>query len=159
MVLGAHRSEEKTVRRKKGAIMEWTDGEYRISSDKSLLSVEGTHALLSRCLCGNERSRENIRASMEHSICYGVFHYGRQIGFARVVTDSATVYWLCDVLIDQAHRGRDLGKKLVECIVEAPELKGLLGLLATSEAHGLYEKYGFVRDSRRFMLRSEAARA
>ena len=138
--------------------MEWTDGEYRISSDKSLLSVDRTYALLCRSLFGNKRSKENIRMSIEHSICYGVFYRGRQIGFARVVTDGATVYWLCDVVIEEAHRGKDLGKRLIRCVVDAPELKGLLGLLATNEAHGLYEKYGFVRDSRQFMLRPQTAR-
>ncbi len=138
--------------------MEWTDGEYRISTDRSLLSVDRTYSLLSRSFSGNERSKENIRRSIEHSICYGVFYGGRQIGFARVVTDSATVYWLCDVFIEEAHRGKDLGKRLVGCVVETPELEGLLGLLATSEAHGLFEKYGFARDSKQFMLRRQAAR-
>jgi len=138
--------------------MEWTDGAYKISSDKSLLSVDRTHTLLSRCLWGGERSKENIRMSIEHSICYGVFHGGTQIGFARVVTDLATVYWLCDVFIEEAHRGKNLGKRLIRCVVETPELKGLLGILATNDAHGLYEKYDFVRDSRQFMLRPRAPR-
>ena len=138
--------------------MEWTDGEYRISDDKSLLSVDRTYRLLSLCLFGSTRTKENVRMSIEHSICYGVFHGPRQIGFARVVTDAATVYWLCDVFIEEAHRGKDLGKRLIRCVIETPELKGLLGLLATSEAHGLYEKYGFIRDSRQFMLRPQARR-
>jgi GNAT superfamily N-acetyltransferase len=138
--------------------MEWTDGEYTISSDKSLLSVGRTYALLSQCLWGSGRSKESIRMAIEHSICYGVFHRGEQIGFARVVTDMTTVYWLCDVLIDEEHRGKDLGKKLIRCVVETPELRGLLGLLATNEAHGLYEKYGFIRDSRQFMVRPRAIR-
>ena len=138
--------------------MEWTDGDYRISSDKSLLSVDRTHALLSQCLWREQRSKENVRTSIEHSICYGVFHGDRQIGFARVITDMATVYWFCDVFIEEAHRGKDLGKRLIRCVIETPELKGLLGLLATNEAHGLYEKYGFIRDSRQFMLRPQARR-
>jgi hypothetical protein len=137
--------------------MEWTDGEYRISNDKALLSVDRTYTLLSPCICGSQRNKESVRMAIEHSICYGVFHRDRQIGFARVVTDTATVYWLCDVFIEEKHRGKDLGKRLVRCVVETPELKGLLGLLATSEAQGLYEKCGFVRDSRQFMLRPRGA--
>ena len=136
--------------------MEWTDGEYRISDDKSLLSVDRTHSLLSRGLFWSTRTKENVRMSIEHSICYGVFHGTRQIGFARVVTDSATVYWLCDVFIEEAHRRKHLGERLIECVLKTPELKGLLGILATSDAHGLYEKYGFSRDSRQFMMRSTA---
>jgi GNAT superfamily N-acetyltransferase len=139
--------------------MEWAYGEYGISNDKSLFSVDRIHNLLSSSLRGSKRSRENIRVAMEHSICYGVFHGPRQIGFARVVTDAATVYWLCDVFVEEGHRRRQLGKKLVECVLETPELKGLLGILATNEAHGLYEKYGFTRDSRQFMMRGWASGA
>lgn len=139
--------------RKKGKAMEWTEGEYRITNDKSLISVDRTYALLSRSYWGNERSRENIRLSMEHSICYGVFAGPRQVGFGRVVTDNVTVYWLCDVYVEEAHRRKGLGKRLIQCMVETPELKGLLGILATTDAHGLYEKFGFVQEARQFMLR------
>ena len=58
--------------------MEWTDGEYRISDDKSLLSVDRTYGLLSLSLFGSTRTKENVRMSIEHSICYGVFHGPRQ---------------------------------------------------------------------------------
>jgi len=136
--------------------MEWVGEDYRISDDKSLLSIDGTHALMTRNCWPIKRSKENIRLSIENAICYGVYHCGRQVGFARVVTDRAAVYWLCDVVIDEEHRRKGLGKRLVECIVASPELKGLLGILATTDAHGLYERYGFERDGRQFMLRPSA---
>ncbi len=136
--------------------MEWIEGDYRISDDRSLLSIDGTYHLLSTNCWPGRRSKENIRISIENAICYGVYHCGTQVGFARVVTDRAAVYWLCDVVIDEGHRRKGLGKRLIECIVANPELKGLLGILATSDAHGLYERYGFERDSRQFMLRRSA---
>jgi len=136
--------------------MEWIGGDYRISDDRSLLSLEETYRLLSATCWPGKRSKENIRLSIENAICYGVYHGGAQIGFARVVTDRAAVYWLCDVVIEEEHRRKGLGKRLIETIVGSPELKGLLGILATSDAHGLYERYGFERDSRQFMLRRSA---
>jgi len=69
----------------------------------------------------------------------------KQVGFARVVTDRATFAWLCDVFVDEAHRGRGLGKRLVESVVGHPDLEGLAIVLATRDAHGLYERFGFVR--------------
>ena len=136
--------------------MDWIGGDYRISDDKSLLSVDRTYHLLSANCWPGGRSKENVRISMENAICYGVYHRGAQVGFARVVTDRAAVYWLCDVVIDEGHRRKGLGKRLIESIVATPELKGLLGILATSDAHGLYERYGFQRDTRQFMLRRSA---
>ncbi|MEK5057936.1 GNAT family N-acetyltransferase [Paenibacillus sp. FSL H7-0326] len=79
-------------------------------------------------------------------------YYGdRQIGFARIITDWATVYYLCDVFIDEEYRGRGLGKKLIEVIIE--EYEGMMGLLGTLDGHGLYEKYGFMKNTERFMNR------
>jgi GNAT superfamily N-acetyltransferase len=75
--------------------------------------------------------------------CIGVYLLDKQIGFARVVTDGATMYWLCDVLVDEAHRGCGIGKKLIDSIVNWEKLQGMGGILATRDAHGLYEKYGF----------------
>jgi GNAT superfamily N-acetyltransferase len=76
-----------------------------------------------------------------------VYAGDQQVGFARVVTDYATFAWLCDVFIIESHRGRALGKWLVECIVSHPELRGLrLFVLATSDAHELYRHYGGFED-------------
>ena len=82
---------------------------------------------------------------MDHSSCYGVYMDDERklVGFARVISDFATTYYLADVIIDQAYRHRGLGKALVSYIVSLPEYAGLRGLLLTKDAHGLYEKYGF----------------
>lgn len=126
---------------------------YTISCDKSRLDIDRICKLLSGSYWAQDRSRERIERSIENSLCWGVYCGGEQVGFARAVTDHATMYWLCDVIIDGKHRGRGLGKALVEHIVNSSELSGLRGILGTKDAHGLYEKYGFVRNPDRAMAR------
>jgi GNAT superfamily N-acetyltransferase len=127
--------------------------DYLISNNKDLLSIERIHALLSRSYWAGKRTREIIEKSINHSECFGIFLNNDQVGFARIVTDHSVMYWLCDVFIEEGHRKQGLGKKLIETIVNHEELKNLAGILATSDAYGLYEKYGFVKDTERFMRR------
>ncbi len=88
--------------------------------------------------------RATVEQSIEHALCFGVYHQGSQVGFARVVTDFATIAYLGDVFILEPHHGKGLGKRLVKTVMEHPELQGLrLWLLGTQDAHGLYERYGF----------------
>lgn len=108
---------------------------------------------LSRSYWANQRSIERIVQSIENSICYGIYDGSKQIGFARVVTDDATMYWLCDVFIDEEYRGKGLGKKFIECITNSEELKNLMGVLGTQDAHGLYGQYHFEEDKERMMRR------
>ena len=132
---------------------------YFLSTDKALLSLDVIHGYLSRSYWAAERPREIVAASLEHSLCFGVYAPdGKQVGFARVVTDYATIYWLADVFILEEHRGKGLGKFLVDCIVHAPELEKLSGILATRDAHRLYAKYGFaVPDKPQNVMRKKAA--
>jgi GNAT superfamily N-acetyltransferase len=81
---------------------------------------------------------------MEHSLCFGVFRAGRQIAFARVVTDQATFAYLADVYVLEEFRGRGLSKWMLDAVVADPRLQGLRRFtLATRDAHGLYARYGF----------------
>ncbi len=134
--------------------MESFFGEYTISNDKDLISLDKVCDLLSKSYWANQRSKDKIKDSIKNSICVGVYDTEKMIGFARIVTDYATMYWLCDVIIDEEYRGKGLGKKLIEYITEMEALKGMLGILATRDAHGLYEKYGFQREPEKYMRRN-----
>ena len=127
---------------------------YTISTDKSLLSVDRIMEFLDQTYWANGRSREKVETSIANSaLCFGVYYRSEQVGFARVVTDFVSIYWIGDVFIAEEHRGRGLGKRLVRAIVEAPELQGLAGILATRDAHGLYRQFGFESDPENLMRR------
>ena len=82
--------------------------------------------------------------ALDNSICFGVYRGEEQVAFARVVTDRATFGYLADVFVVDAHRGRGLGKWLVEAVLDHPELQGLRQfILGTWDAHGLYERFGW----------------
>ncbi len=125
---------------------EWRRGNYVINTDPSMLDLDAVHGFLRRSYWASERPLETVKRSVEHSLNFGLFQEKerRQVGFARVVTDFATFAWLCDVFIDEAHRGQGLGAWLMETVVEHPELRCMrLWVLGTRDAHGLYEKIGF----------------
>jgi GNAT superfamily N-acetyltransferase len=126
---------------------------FLISNNKNLLSLDRIHEFLSGSYWANQRSKETMAESIKNSECFGIYFKNDQVGFARIVTDYSVMYWLCDVFIDEDHRKQGLGKKLVETIVNHEDFKNLTGMLATRDAHPLYEKFDFVRDSERFMRR------
>ena len=82
--------------------------EFLISDDKTLIQPEIVFELFSKSYWAGERSLETIKKSIENSLCFGVYHVGKQVGFARCVTDYATIYWLADVIIDERFRGQGL---------------------------------------------------
>jgi GNAT superfamily N-acetyltransferase len=121
------------------------DGDVVISDDKTRLNIAVIHAFLSgRSYWAKGVTIETVERSIRNSLCFGMFKNGRQIGFARVVTDFSTFGWLADVFIVEDVRGGGLGKKLMAAVVLHPELQGLRRfMLGTRDAHKLYEKYGF----------------
>jgi ribosomal protein S18 acetylase RimI-like enzyme len=133
--------------------MEWNKDIYMVSTDKALLSVDRVCALLGKSYWANNRPRAVIEKSIENSICYGVYCGGEQVGFGRIITDYATTFYICDVIIDENHRGRGLGKMLLACMMDSENFKAITGLLVTSDAHGLYRQYGFKSLENVFMLR------
>lgn len=118
--------------------------QYSISDDKSTLDVPFIHRFLSTSYWAENIPVETIQRSIEGAVCFGVYHNDKQVGFARVITDSATFAYLADVFIDENYRGHGLSKWLVEVIMGDPRLQGLRRfMLATRDAHGLYAKFGF----------------
>ena len=126
---------------------------YLISDDKSKLQLESVHALLKTTYWAKERTRETIAKAIENSVCFGAYADGQQIGFARAVTDYATMFWLCDVVIDERYRGRGIGKALIESILHHGQLKSLFSIIFSSDSQSLYEKYSFHLVNHHFMRR------
>ncbi|HEX2644399.1 MAG TPA: GNAT family N-acetyltransferase [Thermoanaerobaculia bacterium] len=115
-----------------------------IDTDKSRLELEVIHGFLTTSYWAKGIPRETVERSIEGSLCFGVYEGPRQVGFARVITDSATFAYLADVFILESHRGRGLSRRLMDAIVAHPSLQGLRRwMLATRDAHGLYSRYGF----------------
>lgn len=117
--------------------------DFKIIEGSESMNVDEVVRLLKQTYWADKRSRAKIEKSMRHSACYGVDVNGRLVGFARVITDWATTYYLCDVVIDAEYRGRGLGKALVAHILSQPEYADLRGMLITRDAHALYQKFGF----------------
>ncbi|WP_428655358.1 GNAT family N-acetyltransferase [Runella sp.] len=119
---------------------------FLISTEKSKLDIDVIHEYLSkRSYWAENIPRDIIERSIQNSLCFGIYHNNNQIGFARVVTDFATFGYLGDVFILEEYRGQGLSKWLMDCIFnKIPELQGFRRWsLATADAHGLYEQFGF----------------
>ena len=139
-------------------IMDIDFGEYKFSDNKELIQVDKVFELLENSYWAKSRKRESTIKAIENSICVGIYFKKEMIGFARLVTDYATMYWLGDVVINEKHRKKGLGKKLIELITKMKELDGLFGLLATKDAQELYEKYGFKKvDGEKYMRKGEVS--
>lgn len=118
--------------------------EIQISDDKTQLDIDTVHAFLKRSDWAKHRTRETVVKSIENSVCIGAYAGGRQVGFARVVTDKSTFAYLCDVFVDEEYRGRGVSRLMMDCVMKHPDLKQFRRfMLATSTAHGLYAKFGF----------------
>jgi GNAT superfamily N-acetyltransferase len=135
---------------------------YIISTDKSKIDIDYVHRFLSQSYWSPGVSIQVVKKAMEGSLCFGIYNNDlqtlpacRQIGYARMITDRATFAYLADVFIDEDYRGKGLGKWLVETILAHPGLQGLRRiLLATKDAHKLYEQCGFtsINNSERYMV-------
>lgn len=123
--------------------MRWHHDDYELTDEPDRMDLEAITALLHSTYWAGNRTREVIATTLRHSLTFGLFHGGRQIGFARVVTDHATVAYLCDVIIAPEHQGRGLGKWLLARILEHPELRTCRMDLFTKDAQEFYRQFGF----------------
>ncbi|MES2734505.1 MAG: GNAT family N-acetyltransferase [Bacteroidota bacterium] len=118
---------------------------FTISTDKAPLDIEMIHQFLSHSYWAKNIPIATVRQSIEHSLCFGVYHHGQQVGFARIISDFTTMAYLCDVFISESYRGRGLSKQLMVAIKAHPQLQDLRRwVLGTADAHGLYAQFGFV---------------
>jgi GNAT superfamily N-acetyltransferase len=125
-------------------ISEWKRQDFVVTCDPDKQDLEVIHGFLSRSYWAKGIPAETVRKSLAHSLCFALLHRDRQIGFARVISDFATIAYLGDVFVLEAFRGQGLSKWLMECVSSHPNLQGLRRwVLATSDAHGLYAQFGF----------------
>jgi GNAT superfamily N-acetyltransferase len=137
---------------------EWRQGEFIISTDKRLLDLSVIYGFLTASYWAEGIPFETVKKSIEHSLNFGVYKAGEQVGFARVITDYATYAYIGDVFIIENYRGHGLSKWLMQAIASHPELQGLRRWsLLTRDAHGLYRQSGFTQpqNPERYMEKSD----
>lgn len=145
-----------------GEIIEHHRAEFVISTDPARLNLDVIHNFLTNCYWAKGIPKDLVARSIEHSLCFGIYDESNaeltglakserpvapncaQVGFARVVSDFATVAYLGDVFVLESHRGCGIGKWMMECIMKHPALQHLRRwILLTRDAHELYAKVGF----------------
>ena len=117
-----------------------------MTTDSSRIDFEVVYGFISRSYWAENIPRETMARAIANSLCFSLLKDGRQIGFARVVTDRSTYAYLADVFILEGDRGNGLGTWFMSVVFAHPDLQGLRRFaLATRDAHGLYRKFGFER--------------
>ena len=135
--------------------IEQTLGEFLISTDKAKLDLNAIHDFLStKAYWSLNIPKDKVKLAIENSLCFGMYENGKQIGFARVISDMATIAYLGDVYILEEYRGKGLSKWLMDVLMNHPDLQGLRRwILLTGDAHGLYRQYGWtaIADASKWM--------
>lgn len=129
---------------------------YYISTEKEI-PVNQLMNLMKQTYWAPERSEEDVLTAMKNSVSFGAFdEEGNLVGFARVVTDFVSIWYLCDVIVDESHREQGIGKMIMSAVVSDERFAKAGALLKTKDAHGLYREYGFQDvDAGRVMYRAK----
>ena len=127
------------------SVYQFKQNDYLLSTDKNLLQTDVIHAFLAdKSYWAKDIPMNVVKQSIKGSLCVGLYHSNQLVGFARVITDEATFAYLADVFILDEFRGRGLSKWMMAFIMKIPVLQNLRRwMLATKDAHGLYEQFGF----------------
>jgi GNAT superfamily N-acetyltransferase len=124
--------------------VEYRRGKFLLSTDPAQLDISLIHGFLTKSYWAKGISLEVVARSIENSLCFGIYANGKQVGFARVISDFATYAYIGDVFVLESFRGHGLGKWMMESITRHPRLEGLRRwTLLTRDAHGLYSQFGF----------------
>ena len=124
--------------------VEWNRGQFCVTCDPGRMDRDVISGFLATSYWASRIPAATVEKAMASSLCFALLLGPQQIGFARVISDYTTFAYLADVFVLPAHRGKGLSKWLVGCVIEHPDLQDLRRwMLATRDAHGLYERYGF----------------
>ena len=138
--------------------MKWTKCDFALYDERDKADAEVVHSLLVETYWANGRSLQTVKDTIARCLCFSLYDGAGQIGFARVMTDYATYAIILDVVITERYRGRGLGKWMMECITNHPDLAPLKQALWTADADDLYRKCGFfVPEKLRFMLKTSGS--
>ena len=119
-------------------------GLVSVSTDKKKLNVPFIQDFLKDIYWAAGRTTDEVQTTIDNSFCFGIYLDDEQIGFARVITDYVVFGYLMDVFIAEEHRGKGYSSILISAMMNEPILKNIkIWRLATSDAHYLYEKFGF----------------
>ena len=129
---------------------------YTILTGSDKMKFEDIVRLLRMTYWAKERPEEKIRKSIQNSSCYGICPEGtdRIVGFARVISDYATTYYICDIIVDPEYQHMGFGTALLSHIQSVPEYTGLRGFLITRDAHDFYRRFGYEIENDRIMVKT-----
>ncbi len=102
---------------------EFRKGAFTVSTDRERLDLDVVYGFLTECYWAKGIPRDVVARSIENSLCFGLYAEGKQVGFARVISDYATYAYIGDVFVLDSFRGSGLGKWLMECIMQHPRCR------------------------------------
>ena len=124
--------------------MHWQRDNFTVSCDPEKIDLAVVSGFLASSYWAKGITEQTVAKSLANSLCFALLDGDRQVGFARVVSDNATIAYLMDVFVLPDYRGRGLAKWLLQCVFSHSELQGLRRwVLGTRDAHGLYRQFGF----------------
>lgn len=131
------------------------ENKYVLKTGSENMDIKLIHSFISQSYWAENIPFDTLKLAIEHSLCFGIFmtdtkdgDHQHQVAFARVITDKATFAYLADVFVLAEHRGKGLSKRMMEAVMQHPELQGLRRfMLATKDAHQLYQQFGFTKSA------------
>jgi N-acetylglutamate synthase-like GNAT family acetyltransferase len=136
--------------------MQWTREDYVLTDERERIDADAVHRLLRDTYWACKRSKKAVRLSIDNSLCFGLFHGGKQVGVARVLTDHAANSYLCDVVIAPPYRSRGLGTWFMKSVLDHPVVRKTRVFLITRDAQPFYRKLGFATHPYECMVRAES---
>jgi len=137
--------------------MEWTHDAYTLTDDRERADVGAIHELLRGTYWAAGRSRDLVELTIRNSLCFSLFHRGKQVGVTRVLTDVGATSYVCDVVLEPSHRGLGVGRWLMQRILEHPAVRRTRVLLITRDAQAFYRPLGFETHPYECMVKPEAS--